>query len=214
MKRTAFLILIVVAVTIGAFAAGKVEKVGPFAGEASEALKSALQSEGYRVYLPNTLVGCEVWFAAKTAEGKNTGQGTSYPDFKESTFLGVITFPKGGGTDFRGQSVRAGSYTMRYEVLPSDGNHLGVAPYPDFVLLTPIADDPDPNATFDFVQLMEKSRAASRTSHPASFEMLPPEKGEPAVTQTDDGWVVLHGTVTTADGKKLPVALVVKGSAT
>jgi hypothetical protein len=205
-----FLFLFAVGV---ALAQPRAEKIGAFPGEASDAVKAALQKEGYRVYLPNTLVGCDVWLAAKVPAGKNTAQGVSYPEFEESAFLGVITFPKGGGGDFRGQSVRPGSYTMRYAVLPNDGNHLGMAPYPDFVLLIPIAEDVDPTVKMDLGKQVELSAKAARTQHPATFEMMPPEKAEPSVTQTDDGWVVFNAAATSSDGKAIPIALVVKGSA-
>lgn len=196
-----------------AFAQPRVEKIGPFGGEAGEKLKAALQSNGYRVYLPNTLAGCEIWLAAKIPESQNKAEGVSYPKVGQSTFLGVITFPKGGGADFRGQPVRAGSYTMRYAVLPNDGNHLGVAPYPDMVLLIPVAGDPDPSLNMELGKLVQLSAQARRTGHPAAFEMMPPEAAEPSVTQTDDGWVVFHAAVTTAGGQQMPISLVVKGSA-
>jgi hypothetical protein len=211
MIRRISLFILLLTVT-AALAQPRAEKIGAFSDEASEKLKAAISADGYRVYLPNTLVGCEVWLAQKVEATKNAVQGTSYPELGESQFLGVIVFPKGGGADFRGQSVRPGSYTMRYIALRNDGNHLGVAPYPDFVALIPIADDPDPSAKFDTAKLIEMSRGASRTTHPATFEMMPPESGEPNVTQTDDGWVVFHGSVVSKD-KKMPVAVVVKGSA-
>jgi len=192
----------------------KIEKVPAFAGEASDKVKAALDSTGYRVFLPNSLQACDVWLAkdvplSKRAETK----GAIYPDFVDSQFLGVITFPKGGGRDFRGQTVRIGSYTMRYQLLPGDGNHLGVAPNPDMVLLVPIAEDPDPKVDFDFGKLVELSSAAAHSSHPAVLEMMPPEGSEPSASQTDDGWIVLQASIVDKDGKKVPVALVVKGSA-
>src|SRR5690349_11878221 len=119
MKR-AFLLLVIASVSIQVAAQPRAEKIATYSGEISEKVKAALQADGYRIYLPNTLIGCEVWLPAKVPTGKNTAQGVSYPEFEDSTFLGVITFPKGGGGDFRGQSVRTGSYTMRYAVLPSD----------------------------------------------------------------------------------------------
>jgi hypothetical protein len=202
-------------ITSLALAAPKLEKLGPFPGNASDALKSALSPEGFRVYLPNTLVGCDIWLAAnvksKPTHNKDA-HGSSYPQFSESQFLGVITFPKGGGSDFRGQPIRSGSYTMRYIMLPNDGNHLGVAPNPDFVVIIPLADDPDPSATFDFEQLVDLSRKASRTAHPATFEMMPPESAEPSVSQTDDGWIVFHAAITSGS-KTIPIAVVIKGSA-
>ena len=193
-------------------AAPRAEKIVAFT-EGSERLKAALSSEGYRIFLPNTLACCDVWLAKRVGANKKDVAGANYPEFHESEFLGVITFPKGGGGDFRGQTIKPGSYTMRYELLPKDGNHMGVAPNPDFVLLIPVADDPDPAATFDSAKMVELSTKASGTAHPAAFEMMPAGEGDgPAVTQTDDGWIVFQATVAAEDGKSMKVALVVKGS--
>ena len=43
---------------------------------------------------------------------------------------------------------------MRYALMPDDGNHLGVAPNRDFLLLVRAADDPDPAAVFKFADLV------------------------------------------------------------
>jgi hypothetical protein len=209
-KRIFFLAILLISTV--ALAAPKAEKIGAFT-EGSDKLKAALAAEGYRVYLPNTLACCEVWLAKTVAADKKDVSGANYPEFRESEFLGVIRFGKDGGGDFRGQTIRAGAYTMRYETLPSDGNHMGVAPYPDFVLLIPVADDADPAVSLDFGQMVELSAKASGTAHPAAFEMMPAGSTEdPNVTQTDDGWIVFQGSVGTADGKKMNVAFVVKGS--
>lgn len=197
------------------FAAARAEKLGPFTGEASDSVKSFLSDVGYRVFLPNTLAACDIWLAKEVSGKKETAgdkSGANYPQFQESQFLGVITFPRGGGIDFRGQPIRPGSYTMRYELLPNDGNHLGAAPNPDMVLLIPIADDPDPAVQFDFGKMVELSAKAARTAHPAAFEMMPAGSGETSVTQTDDGWIVFHSSIN-KEGKPLPIAIVVKGSA-
>jgi hypothetical protein len=192
----------------------KFDKLPAFSADAPDKVKAALEPTGYRVIQPNALAAADVWFASKVPTSKRAdAKGASYPDFADAQFLGVVTFPKGGGHDFRGQTVRAGSYTMRYQLLPSDGNHLGVAPYPDFVLLIPIASDPDPAVNYDFGKLIELSAAAAHSAHPAAFEMMPPENAEASVTQTDDGWIALHAPVTSKDGKQLGVAIVLKGSA-
>jgi hypothetical protein len=191
----------------------KAEKLDAFS-EGSEKLKATLSEAGFRIFLPNTLACCDVWLARSIEIQKKDVAGANYPELHESEFLGVITFPKGGGGDFRGQTVRPGSYTMRYELLPSDGNHLGVAPYPDFVLLIPIADDPDPAVKFDFATMVELSSKAARSGHPAAFEMTPASNSsESIVTQTDDGWIVFQGSLATTEGKTFRIAFVVKGSA-
>lgn len=214
MTKRGSLLILLLAVSVSAFAAPKVEKIGAFSGDASAKIKAALQADGYRVFLPNTLAAADVWLASKVATEKNPAQEAVYNQFTESTFLGVITFPKGGGSDFRGQQIRPGSYTMRYMVLPSDANHLGVAPNPDMVLLIPLVDDPDPSVRYDFGKMVEMSLVASHTSHPAAFEMMPAESPETSATQTDDGWIVFNGAVTDAEGKKIAVAFVLKGTGT
>lgn len=213
MKRACIFLLPVLLLV--PFAMGqKIEKLPAFAGEATDKVKATLDTTGYRVFLPNTLHACDVWLAKDVPVTKRSdAKGAIYPEFVDSQFLGVITFPKGGGRDFRGQTVRIGSYTMRYQLLPSDGNHLGVAPNPDMVLLVPIGEDADPKVNFDFGKLVELSSGAAHSSHPAVLEMMPPEGAEPTATQTDDGWIVLQAPILDKDGKKVPVAIVVKGSA-
>lgn len=208
-------ILCVLLITLPAtlWAATKVETLSPFAeASASDAVRNALAPVGYRVILPNGLVAAEVWFAKSLTTGaKQTAEGTNYAELPPSTFIGVVSFPK-GGSDFRGRGIKAGAYVMRYELLPNDGNHLGVAPNRDFVLLTPLTSDKDPSSKFTFEQLVALSREASGTSHPAAFYM-PAATGSnfPNAAMTDDGWYVLNAKAKTAGGD-MPLAIVVKGA--
>ena len=81
-------------------------------------------------------VACEIWF-------RKDG-----PGLQPSALVGVLTFPK-NTTDFRGQAIKAGSYTLRYAQMPSDGNHLGAAPTTDFSSScpSPTTRTPRPNRT-------------------------------------------------------------------
>ena len=106
--------------------------------------------------------------------------------------MGVIRFA-GAAADRRGQSLKPGVYTMRYSDHPSDGAHQGVAPQRDFVLLTPIANDPDPNAMPDFATLVSWSTKASGTPHPAVLSIETPAGSTfPAVTKEGDHDTVLN----------------------
>ena len=64
----------------------------------------------------------------------------------------MANFPK-GMSDYRGQAIPPGSYTLRYAMLPQDGNHMGVAPNPDFLLAIPAAIDSDPQQNYLFRKL-------------------------------------------------------------
>ncbi len=153
------------------------------------AYASLLSSQGYRVTGPKG-AWCEVWFR-KSIPGvtKPADPSVIFP-FGQGTFLGVIRFPA-GGSDRRGQTFKAGLYTMRYSNYPVDGAHQGVAPQRDFALLTPIANDTDPNAMPGFDKLVTASRT-SGTAHPCVFSLEPPPgTAFPAVVKDGDtDWVL------------------------
>src|SRR5262249_6902315 len=115
---------------------------------------------------------------------------------------------------YRGQPIPAGYYTLRYELLPNDGNHLGAAPSRDFVLLIPVATDPDPGSVFTFQELVTLSRKATSTRHPGPLSFV--ESGgrtAPAVTGDDQDNSIFSAVLKLAGGEDLRIGLVVKGTA-
>ena len=195
----AFLVcLLATAAATAARADGNVETIGAFTGPASPSVQGVLQPSGYRVTLDGSVVA-EVWLRKDA------------PGLVPSALVGVVTFPK-DTSDFRGQAVKAGSYTMRYAQMPSDGNHLGAAPTTDFLLLSPLADDTDAAAQPDSAALTKMSAKTVGLNHPAGLNLAAggePEK-YPAVATNEDGHEVLHVKLETAKGGQ-PIALVVKG---
>jgi len=164
----------------------------PIAG-APEGLPPAyaplISAQGYRVTGPKG-PWCEVWYRKTIpAVTKPSDAAIVFP-FAQGTLLGVIRFPE-GGSDRRGQTFKAGLYTMRYSNYPVDGAHQGVAPQRDFALLTPIANDADPNAMPAFDKLVSASRTTG-TAHPCVFSLEPPPGTSfPAVVKDGDtDWVL------------------------
>ena len=132
-----------------------------------------LEKTGYRVLLPNGSAACEIWFRKSLPiADKPIAEGAAYR-FAESELIGVVRFAK-VTADFRGQQIKAGSYTMRYELSPNDGNHLGVSVNRDFVLVLPLDVDKDPQATYNLDQLVALSSQASRTQHAAPMALVSP----------------------------------------
>jgi hypothetical protein len=215
LRKAMIAALTLVATSSAVFAAspGKVEAIGAFddAG-ASAAIKAALDVKGYRlsIYDGSTV---EVWFRKSVPVAKATDPNAVYPQLARSTFVGVIKFSR-SAKDFRGQLIKPGAYAMRYELLPTDGNHMGCAAQPDFVLLTPLSSDADPNAEYDFAKLVELSGKASGTGHPAAFSLTPIEdvSSFPSLFYTSDGYVAFAAKAGTNSGE-LTLALVVKGVA-
>jgi hypothetical protein len=205
------LLLLLVLSSLLAAAQARLEKI-PADAAVPAAIRAALDAGGFRLVRPDGTVLCEIWLRKSLpVGGVAAAKGAAYAEMSESALLGVISFPN-GGKDFRGQAIRPGLYTMRYELLPEDGNHLGVAPTRDFVLLLAAAADRGPDTQYDFAQLVKMSAEAAGTNHPAVFVLLSPESGPvPRTYQSPDGFQVFAGAIKTDGGKDVPIALVVKG---
>ncbi len=191
----------------------KVESTGPLTDTAvPEAVRSALQPQGERLTLPDG-PWCDLWLRKSIPDGKDRTPGALHAELAVSTAVGVIRF-LAPATDFRGQAIKAGYYTLRYALIPTDGSHMGASEYPDFLLLVPAAEDPNPDASFKFEGLVDLSRKATGTRHPGVLSLTRPSgTAFPAVTTNDAGHVVLQLRSRLRSGGEAPIALVVKGHA-
>jgi hypothetical protein len=212
---TASFLLAILSLT--AFAdGGKVEAVGAFANPAAaDSLKKAVEEKGYRVTLPDGAVVCEIWLRkALPTHEKTDVSGAIYTEINDSAVIGVVSFPK-PVTDFRGQDVKAGAYTLRYALHPVDGNHMGISPYRDFLLLTPVADDQNVDAQYKFEELVKLSAKTIGAKHPAMWSLVAAESkpATPTLSENDHGHTVFTAKVKTAKGGDYGLAFVVKGQA-
>jgi hypothetical protein len=200
---------------VGARAAdNKLEQIGACSDAgASEAVKKALDSNGWRVSLADGAY-CEIWLRAALPPGKTEQSGAVYTTFGESALIGVISFSR-ATTDFRGQGVKAGTYTLRYALHPADGNHLGISPIRDFLALVPVAMDPNPDAQFKFEELMKMSTKSTGTNHPGVLSLVQPPAapGAPRVESNESNHVVFYAALKGASGTAMPIAFVIKGRA-
>jgi hypothetical protein len=151
---------------------------------------AVIDSSGYRV------VGakgpwCEIWFRKSIPAGPKSSDDAVTLPYAQGALLGIIRFPS-AGYDRRGQTVKAGVYTLRYSDYPVDGAHQGVAPQRDFAVLSPLSADADPNATPAFQALVDASINGVGTPHPAVLSLEPPAGGSaPAVVkQGDSDWAL------------------------
>ena len=194
---------------------GKVESIGPLTDSAvPESVHQSLEAKGYRLTLDDPKSTCEFWARKSTpVQPKKDDQAVIYPELAESTFVGVIHFPQ-TAADFRGHQIPAGFYTLRYELMPDDGNHLGAAPDRDFLLAIPVQSDSDPSATFKFQDLVSMSAKTSGMKHPSVLSMAPADKATTAsVTKDDQDHWIFTSSLKLAQGGELPFALIVKGTA-
>jgi hypothetical protein len=190
----------------------KIDRIGGFVGP-SESLNKSLESNGSRITLSDGLY-CEIWLRAAVPIGKTDAPGAVYTTVGESTLVGVIRFAK-ATTDFRGQAIKEGSYTLRYAVHPADGNHMGISPIRDFLVMVPVASDPNPDAQFKFEELSKMSTKVSGTNHPAvlSLVSLDSAPASPKVESNEMNNVVFSSAIKRQSGAPTPIAFVVKGRA-
>ncbi len=207
------LILLVGAVRPAAAQDYKVEKStdAPPAG-LSPAVQAILGGDVLKVTGPNGVL-CEVWLrkSVPAAATPDTELGVTFRQLATGTLIGVIQFPA-EAIDYRQQHIHPGVYTLRYALIPTDGNHMGMAPQRDFLLASPAAADADPAAlTFD--QTANLSAKTTGTKHPSVWSLGPPDSSAlPAIIhdQDADAWE-LEFALTIEGSGSMPVALVVVG---
>ncbi len=143
MKHSALLLTAAFVFACGLQAQGyKLEPLTALPADLAAAYASLISPNGYRITGP-TGPKCEIWFRKQIPAASQPADPSVVFGVAQGTLLGVIRFPV-KGEDRRGQLINPGLYTLRYSNYPVDGAHQGVAPQRDFALMTPIADDPDP----------------------------------------------------------------------
>jgi hypothetical protein len=207
--------LVLMLTLLSAAQSGKIESTRPLTDSAvPEQVRQSLDVKGYRLTLDDPKSACELWLRKSIpGQSKKDAEGAAYPQLPESTLVGVVHFFQ-AATDFRGQQVPTGFYTLRYALIPDDGNHLGVSPNRDFLLLIPAQSDSDPSATFKFQELVMLSAKTLGTKHPSPLSLPPADKPSTGTVARDDQdhWI-FSASLKLASGEEIPFALIVKGTA-
>jgi hypothetical protein len=156
--------------------------------ELTAGVREALSPGPVRVLDANDAY-CEVWLrkSIPTSETPNRNVGVAFGNIDEGTLVGAVRF-EARVSDYHQQHIEPGIYTLRYMLIPVDAYHQGVAPDRDFLVLVPAALDLSP-AKIPTADLLDLSRKASGTGHPAAWSILPGETAPetlPALSQRDD----------------------------
>lgn len=155
------------------------------------ALAERLDPQGSRILHQKDAI-CDVWWVKSVpAVASASSEGDIlYGALQPGTLVGLLQFVSPSAEDFRDQKLKPGLYTMRYAQIPQDGNHMGVSEYRDFVLLSPLSADTQLDKVLSFDDLVNLSRKAAGTGHPAVISLGPPNpayKKLPALLQDDQG---------------------------
>jgi hypothetical protein len=184
----------------------------PSASEVPKALLDALDPQGARLVASSGGAVGEVWLGKSVALSSGGSSDALCPTLSVGQFVGLLHLPK-ATTDFRGQNIKAGYYTLRYAHIPQDGNHMGVNPYSDFLLLGPVAADTALDQALSFADLMKLSKQATGTVHPAILSLIPVTKGAtfPSAAQSDQGYWALQMNIAGKGQGNQPIAVVLVG---
>jgi hypothetical protein len=170
-----------------AFAQYKTQPAGDPPADAA-----GMNKAGTKIVADNGSTFAEIWLRSTMPSGPNTGESSvTLPTIPPGSLLGVLRFPA-KAADRRGQTIAPGIYTLRYGNYPINGNHQGAAPQRDFLLLVPAAMDKSTDAIADFDALLELSRKASGTPHPAvlSFWKADADQKPGFEKQGEKDWVL------------------------
>jgi hypothetical protein len=111
--------------------------------------------------------------------------------------------------DFHDQKLKAGYYTMRYAVLSGEDAR-------DFLVLSPVNADRDPDRVLANEQLIGQSKLASHTGQPAILSLVNTEissKDYPSLRMDESGTCILqdklHAKSTAAAAGEVVLAVIV-----
>jgi hypothetical protein len=221
-RRLALLLTLLLAVPLSAAAQGKAKK---YSIKTADTAPPKALSEDMRKLLPDKCIQVqdakgttilEVWLRkelpvkATEAQIKN---GLTYKEVPISTVVGAVRVVK-TFTDYRKQTVKAGTYTLRIARQPEDGDHQGTAPHNEFLLLAPAKDDTKP----DLMEVKDLQELSGKTieGHPSVMLLFPgtgAAKAPKLVTKEGGHWVILIELPALAGKNKatLPIGLTVVG---
>lgn len=156
----------------------------------------------------------DFWFrtALPTADPRR-GAGIRYGSLVPGSRVGAVRVYE-GASDFKGQKIAPGLYTLRYAVQPEDGDHQDVTESRDFLLLCEAAADAAPG-DLDEKTLRTLSARINGKKHPSVLYLTDGKGGARPLVRTEPSpeKTVLEVDVPTSGGGTLALAIVVAGRA-
>ena len=109
----------------------------------SPEISSVLLAQGYRVTDGQGKAFVDLWLR-KSIPASSRPSGAKgviqFPFLAEGELVGVAQLHS-EAHDYRNQAIAKGLYTLRYGHQPVNGDHLGVSPFGDYLLLLPVTKD-------------------------------------------------------------------------
>jgi len=207
------------AVLVSAFLAGATAQAQSLvAAKAGDAPPAELNAAIAAVLGPGSVtvksgdVQLVVWWVKAITLTKAPEAAPAWGDVGDGTLVGVIRV-SAPWSDIRGYVVRPGVYTLRYARQPANGDHLGVSPNREFLLMSPAAADATPDPV-GYKGAVDLSKQTVRRAHPSALSLDPPAASAAPLSPvtTDLGLEGLVFSVPTSAGPSLTFGLILKGT--
>lgn len=148
-----------------ALAQYKAEPTGAPPADVPAPMSSLLQKKGVKISSDKAAF-YDVWFVEKMPTGpKSSERDLTLPEVPHGSLIGVLKVYD-RIMDRRGDQMKPGLYTMRYSYYPINGAHQGIAPQRDFLVLSLVSLDTDPNSKPNFDALIALSEKSAGIPHP------------------------------------------------
>lgn len=157
--------------------------------ELAEPIKALLSDKAVQVTDADGKTVCDLWFRKSVpvkATAAEIQKGLNYRQVEQSTVMGAVRFAQ-EWTDFRKQKIKPGVYTLRLGYQPMDGDHMGTAPYTEFLLLCPAAEDKKPDLLEQKALFELSDKTIAGGSHPTVVLLFPNPKPEDAAKIVSKG---------------------------
>jgi hypothetical protein len=145
-----------------------VQHSDPLPAELKAPISGQLKAGGVRASVDgNTL---DFWWSSGVPL---TGAGpAAWSSVPEGALVGAVKIAS-AFRDIRGRVIKPGVYTLRFGLQPENGDHLGVSPFRQFLLISPAAEDSDP-APQGHDGTVELAKGSIGGSHPGVWSIDPP----------------------------------------
>jgi hypothetical protein len=215
LSRAALLVAILAAsTTLSGQALTATKAAAPPPSDLAPAIATLLSPDGISVNVGD--VPITLWWVKALPLETSPSGSPKWSDVSEGTLVGVLN---AGGTwhDIRGYVLKPGVYTLRFAMQPQNGDHLGVSPNREFLLLAPAAADTAPGVA-GAKAAIDLSKKAVNRAHPSALSLDPPMATRPELSPVSND-IGLDGVVfavpTSFQGKpvgKMAFGLILRGS--
>lgn len=115
----------------------------------------------------------EFWFRKEIPlKSKPDSVSNGLKALAETTLVGAAVIHK-NLRDYRDDQLAQGVYTVHFALQPQDGDHLGTADYPYFLVLAPASLDKNIDYLSTYRKLVKTSGKNTSTGHPTILSLRP-----------------------------------------